>query len=441
MPKRPTLEPILDKQRNRWLVNVPPTLADNGKRTRSYHKSREKARTFIEGLQGKTPAATIPPTLAMEADKAHSLLKSLNVDLVRVAQIYVEAQELLKDTGGTLIDAAKAYRKSWDAKNSSCALNEAITEYLASRADLRDSTLKSYKYSLEKVLAPLHERMMADIKSAELEEILKNKGATARAMHLRNIRTFWRWAGSPIRSWTTMSTVDALEAARVSNDADIEILKPADVKALLEAAEAEGAAAAYAIAVFGGVRMAELERLTWGDVDDEHIEIGKAIAKKHSRRLIPVCPTLKAWLNATRGDAEDDTPIVPPNWIDVSKSVRRRAGWNVAARLLNDQVNVGKLKHLPKLSRGKWPANACRHTCASIQVAIGTPLESLVFAFGHSSGHDLLRRHYVSRLSKKDALKILQVGPNGTTVQLPDPDDGKAKARKTPRRKSSTKPQ
>ena len=154
--------------------------------------------------------------------------------------------------------------------------------------------------------------------------------------------------------------------------------------------------------------MGELEKLTWGDVGEEHIEIGKAIAKKHSRRLIPVCPTLKAWLDACRGDAENDTPIVPGNWSDVSKSVRRRAGWEVVARLLVDP---------PKPTRGPWPANACRHTCASVQVAIGTPLEDLTFKFGHSGGHDLLRRHYVSRLTRRDAIDILSVGPGGRKIR------------------------
>lgn len=206
-----------------------------------------------------------------------------------------------------------------------------------------------------------------------------------------------------------MATVDALEAVRQSNDADIAILNAGDVKALLRAAEAEGpaAAAAYAIAIFGGVRMAELGRLTWGDVGTDSIEIGKAIAKKHSRRLIPICPALRAWLDATRGGSSDDSLIVPPNWSDVSKACRRRAGWNVVARTLKDP---------PKPTRGEWPANACRHTCASVQVAIGTPLEELTFKFGHSGGHDLLRRHYVSRLPKKDALAILAIGPCGSKI-------------------------
>lgn len=418
MPKKSIAEPVFDKQRDRWRVTIPASLTENNKRVRSWHATREAARAYIAGIaRGEEPAALIPPALAMKADEARAILEPYGLDLVEAARAVANALKTL-DGAGTIQQAANEYRAAHDTRHASNPLGESVTLYLKSREDLRDSTLKSYKYSLDKVLVPLHARMMADIKSAELEEILKSKGATARAMHMRNIRTFWKWAASPVRSWATMATVDAFEASRVSNDADIEILKPDDVKALLEASELEGpgAAAAYAIAIFGGVRMAELGRLIWGDVGDEHIEIGKAIAKKHSRRLIPVCPTLKAWLIATRGDSEDDAPIVPPNWNDVSKSVRRRAGWNVAARLLNDQVKVGKLKKLPKLSRGKWPANACRHTCASVQVAVGTPLEDLTFKFGHSGGHDLLRRHYVSRLTRKEAISILSVGPNGTKI-------------------------
>jgi integrase len=154
--------------------------------------------------------------------------------------------------------------------------------------------------------------------------------------------------------------------------------------------------------------MAELSKLTWRDITEDHIEIGRAIAKKHSRRLIPICPTLRAWLAATRGDAKDAAPIIPPNWTDVSKSVRRRAGWNVAARLLSDP---------PEPTRGEWPSNACRHTCASVQVAIGTPLDDLTFKFGHSGGHDLLRAHYVSRLTRKDALAILAIRPGGQVAK------------------------
>ena len=412
MPKKNQIEPLFDESRKRWKVNVPPSMTAEKKKLRLWFKTRDEARKYcVEITKESSPSPAIPAALAMDADKARAILQPWNIDLVQAAREVSAALEVLGGVGG-ILEAARSYRASHEARIASKPLGEAIALYLDSRADLRPATQRSYSYTLEKTLAPLRLEVMADIETADIEAILAPKAPTARAMHKRNLRTFWKWASLPPRRWAMMATVDALEAIRKTSDADIEILSVADVKALLHAAEIEGdaAAAAYAIAVFGGVRMAELGKLTWGDVGVDNIEIGKAIAKKHSRRLIPICPTLRAWIDATRSDSDDATPIVPPNWTDVSKSVRRRAGWNVIARLLPPEVVT------VKPTRDAWPANACRHTCASVQVAIGTPLDDLTFKFGHSGGHDLLRKHYVSRLTKKDALAILAIGPSGTRV-------------------------
>lgn len=409
MPREAKIEAVFCKIRDRWRVDVSAKRSKTGKRYKAWFKTRKEAREYVDKLNDeKSPSTAITPGLAAEADKARGILEPWNLDVVQAAREVAAALEALGESG-SILEAARAYRLTHEARNASKPFGEAVALYLDARSDLRDSTQKSYRYSLERVMAPLHAETMADISTADLEAILAPKAATARAMHKRNLRTFWKWASITPRRWADMETVDGLEAIRVSSDADIEILSAADVKALLEAAEAEApaAAAAYAIAVFGGVRMAELGKLTWGDVGADNIEIGRAIAKKHSRRLIPVCPTLRAWMDATRGDAAHDLLIVPPNWLDLSKSVRRRAGWDVAARLL---------KNPKKPTRGNWPANACRHTCASVQVAIGTPLDELTFKFGHSGGHDLLRKHYVSRLTKKDALAILAIGPNSSEI-------------------------
>jgi integrase len=409
MPKMTISPPVFDKERDRWKVSIPASLTPGNKRQRSWHLTRDAARDHVESITRKNdPAAKIPPALAMKADDARSILAPWNLDLVQAAREVAAALEVLGDAG-SIIDAARAYRATHEARISSKPLGEAVALYLDSKIDLRDATLKSYRYTLERTFAPLHTQPMADITTAALEAILGVKAQTARKMHIRNLRVFWKWASTPPRRWATMDTVDALEAIRSSKDTDIQILKPGEVKALLEAAEIESpaAAASYAIAIFGGVRMAELGKLTWRDVGADEIEIGKAIAKKHSRRLIPICPSLRAWLDATRGDSADTSSIVPSNWTDVSKSVRRRAGWDVAARLL---------KNPPPATRGTWPANACRHTCASVQVAIGTPIDALIFKFGHSGGHDLLRAHYVSRLTRKDALAVLSCGPRGEKI-------------------------
>ena len=414
MPRKTIAEPVWIETRKRWKVDVPATLSASGERMRAFFKTRTLARDYIEKLAGDQegdPAAIIPPALAMEADKARAILEPCKLDLVQAARIVKESLAILQGTNGTINEACTLYANSHAKLTASVHFKDAVAGYLDSRSDLRETTLSSYRYTLEKAFKTLNDQTLAEIATGDLEDILAGKGATASAMHRRNLGAFWRWASKQPRRWAQIETFEALEIPRSSNDADILILKPAEVKALLQAAEIEGkaAAAAFAIAIFGGVRMAELERLTWADVGQDHIEIGKAVSKKHSRRLVPICPTLCAWMDECRGDFQDEDLIVPPNWKDVSKSVRRRAGWDVAARLI---------KNPPKATRGPWPANAPRHTCASVLVAMGTPLETLVFQFGHSGGHDLLRKHYVSRLTKKDALAILQTGPNGMEVPI-----------------------
>jgi integrase len=412
MRKKRTIEPIFDESRNRWKVDVPASASDTGKRFRAWFETRQDARDFI-GETDTESAVTIPPALAMDADTARQRLQAAGLDMT-LAELVAEHVAALKilDGCGTLAAAAAAFRSAHDMRTASKPMGDAVTEFMdMKRETLRDATAKSYAYTLERTLLPLHDQNLADITPEALAGILGHRKPTARAMHLRTLRVFWAWASKAPRGWASMETVDALEYQRESPDGDIEILKPAEVKALLQAAETEGhaAAVAYALAVFGGIRMAELERLTWSAVGEDDIEIGRDVAKKHSRRLVPICPTLRAWLDAHRDGSEDADSIVPANWLEVSKCVRRRAGWALEARLLDSP---------PKPTRGAWPANACRHTCASVQVAIGTPLEALTFKFGHSGGHDLLRKHYVSRLTKKDAISILSIGPKGKKVRL-----------------------
>lgn len=409
MPKIPALEPIYRANRKRWIVDVAATKSTTGKRYKATFKTRDAARDYIASITlAAAPSPAIPAPIAAEADKARGILDPYGLDLVQAAREVAAALDALGDAG-SILEAAKAYRQAHDAKVASKPLRLAVTAFLVTRENLRDSTRKSYEYTLQRTLAPLGDTILAEITAEDLEAILGEKRPTSRAMHRRTIGVFWKWASAPPREWCRMDILQAVEAPRVSSDKDISTLKPEAAKALLKAAEATSpaAAVAFAVAIFGGVRMAELERLTWEAIGEDHIEIGRSIAKKHSRRLIPICPTLRAWIDTYRGEAKDSEPIVPSNWREVSQAARRRAGWAVEARLLEDP---------PEPTRGPWPTNVCRHTCASVQVAIGASLEDLTFKFGHSGGHELLRAHYVSRLTRKDAVAILSIGPKGTKI-------------------------
>ncbi|MFC7335758.1 tyrosine-type recombinase/integrase [Haloferula chungangensis] len=414
MPAKPALEPVFNKSRKRWRVDVPASMSDTGKRIRVHFKTRDSAREYIDRIEGKeAPDKAIDPRLAQDSNTARERLESagLQITLAEAIRELVEAREAIGGSG-SLLEAALAYRAAHTARNASKLFVDAVTLYLALKeTELREVTLKGYRYTLQTALTPLDNRTLADITAADLDALLGGLTPSTRKVHMRNLGAFWRWAAKPPREWCTTAPLEALEYTTKETEADTVVFKPAEARALLEAAEgySPNAACAFALAIFGGIRSAELAGLCWSDLGEEHVEIGASIAKKGKRRLVPICPALAAWIEAYRpADADPEDFIVGANWVEVSKLVRRRAGWNVVARLLAKP---------PKPTRGPWPKNVARHTCASILVATGEPLETLIFQFGHTGGHDLLRRHYVGRMTKKQALEILSIGPKGTKIK------------------------
>ena len=129
-------------------------------------------------------------------------------------------------------------------------------------------------------------------------------------------------------------------------------------------------------------------------------------AKTSRRRFIEMPPVLAAWLNAY---PVADT-VLPANWTRKEKAVRRLAGWSVWCNLVEPAE--------PPADLPDWPNNALRHTHASVMVALGKPLDSLTFEFGHAGGAAVLKAHYVGVMTKAEAIRIWSTGPNGTVIPL-----------------------
>lgn len=375
-----------------WCVNLPATLSDSGRRERLYHVSKEKALETAAGFREKhrqhgERATLIGPSLAEEA---------------------LRCSERLAAVGATLKDATDSFLARWAAESASVTLREAATLWLDAKATRRPTTRKSYHYTLRKLDGLMGKRVAA-ITAAEIEAALGDGGPTARRMHLRNVRALWRWAER--KGWADAGVVARIDLPDPPESGDVTVLVPAQVRKLLEVAETHypETAPGFAVAVFAGLRSSELAQLTWVDVGPDGIEVSSRVSKTRRRRVVPVSPTLAAWLQAYR-QADAEAPICAPNWRSKSQAVRRLAGWRVVAPLLAlDRKTPPKL---PKAAPA-WPANVLRHTHASIEIALGRPLTELVFAFGHSGGTEVLQRHYFGRLSRREAIEILTIGPRG----------------------------
>ena len=60
--------------------------------------------------------------------------------------------------------------------------------------------------------------------------------------------------------------------------------------------------------------------------------------------------------------------------------------------------------------------NALRHTAASSALALGKPIETLIFEHGHAEGVTTLKAHYIGKMTRKEAVAISSIGPGGTKL-------------------------
>jgi site-specific recombinase XerD len=376
-----------------WRLNVPASLADSGKRERHFHKTKEKAtahaRRLRERFQKHGEAATIiRPSLAEAA---------------------VAAEKLLSPWGVSLVDAAKIVAKMKELEAASKPLSEAAEQWLVACEGLRERTIGGYRQTAERLKNSFGERLLANINADDFQKILAPPGSSGAAVigRIRNARAFWRWAAK--KGWCDADVFAAIEAPKSGRDQnEISILTTNEARQLIRVAEQHypEAVASYAIQLFAGIRAEELRRLEAHHVTLDGITLPSEVTKKGRRRHINPNSTLAAWLEVY--------PFNPcPNWREVDKACRRIAGWKLESRLLKKRQDFEQLAE-PGL--GPWPQNALRHSHASYAIALGIPLDRLLFEFGHTGSPAVLREHYLGRASRKDAIEFFSIGPNGGAV-------------------------
>jgi integrase len=242
--------------------------------------------------------------------------------------------------------------------------------------------------------------MISTITGTELQDHLENTtgGPGAFNQNFRLIRAIWKWSAKPPRKWCDMEPIQHLETKETVSS-EVGVLTSRQARTLMQTAEKHypETVPTFAIALFTGMRQQEIERLLPQDITAEGITVPASSAKTKRRRFIQM-----------------PTPLLaPPDWNRKQRAVRRLAGWKVWSDLVKDKDG----KPLPPPAElPEWPANALRHTAATVAVALGKPIEQLVFEHGHTGGLEMLRRHYVGAMPKREALAIWAIGPNGTKI-------------------------
>lgn len=385
MARKPSFK--YSKTPSGWKVEIPERLSPSGIRQRAFFGTRDEAKNYAADLRSKYEdhgqnASAIKPSLAEEATIAAEMLSPFGISLLEAVRLAVASKQ---------------------AELQSSMIEDALVAFLKTKSNRSDCHAKAYR-NMERILKESFPgRMLCSISGSELLEVVDSHTGTAATFNYltRLVSAFWRWCARHPRDWCDAKRVEVLER-RDTIKGEIKVLKASECKRLLSVAEKHypECVLGFAIPLFTGIRSAELSRLQPDDITNDGIKVPPAESTKNKRRRFIQMPTpLKAWLKAYPiGDS-----VLPENWAKKEKAVRHLAGWKVWSGLVDPPV--------PPDNFPEWPHNALRHTHATVWLAMGNPMEALIFEFGHSGGVQVLKSNYVGVMSKAEAKKIMNIRP------------------------------
>ena len=260
-------------------------------------------------------------------------------------------------------------------------LSGALRSFLSAKA--RSGRSPRYLRQLRTVLSHLPAsgrgaRSVNAITATEIEAAFAGQDWSPRTLYgaLKDARTFFDWCLR--RGWLTSNPAKALDLPRADVVRVPVVISSDDASRLLGEAFrlCPDAGRWLAIALFAGIRSAELHRLRETDIKDGWIEVPASKSKTRSRRLVEIQPALAAWL--AKGGA---LRPISPNCI---RATIRASG-----------VAVGP--------------NSLRQSFVSYHLAAFESPGKTALQSGHSEG--VLFRHYRAVVSRADALRFWSIRP------------------------------
>jgi integrase len=273
---------------------------------------------------------------------------------------------------------------------------------LVDAGKLTYSTYKRYAGIVRKHLKPaLGHRKLRDVTRAEVRKLYAAKAATLSPRSVDYIHiTLQKALSQAVRDDLIPRNVAAGErphSTRHTSPDRVKALSPAQVRALLEAAQGTRNEALYILALHTGLRQGELLGLRWADID---LEAGKLSVRrslkiavhgldfgppknKASRRSVPLNKSATAALRAHKA-RQNAERIAAGEWRDAQLVFASRVGGPI------DPTNLYNREYKPLLERAGlaghgFTFHALRHTFATALFSRGEHPKRVQSLLGHAS--------------------------------------------------------
>ncbi len=378
----------------------------DGKRQRQAFADWERAKVEAEAIVKKLATGDAAALQLNGLDRAtylraRELLQPAGVALDTAAAHFAEAVTILG--GDHVLEAVKEYARRHPRSMPQKTVREVVDELVAAKGKANRSAkhvkdLQSRCGAFAQVFVNVQ---IQAITSADMRRYLDGKQIAPRTFrnHVNALTNFFEFAKS--RGYVPKD-FDGLDGIELPDDreGEIEIFSPAELSLMLEHARPE-LVPFIVLGAFAGIRTAELQRLDWADIRPDFIEIKAAKAKTASRRLIPICATLSAWLEPFRQPAGAVVPFA---------NIAKQIGWLVDS--INAALKAQAKEDGKPFTPFEWKRNGLRHGFCSYRLAQVQDVGKVSLEAGNSP--QMLFRHYRELVTPAEAAAWFSIAPKRT---------------------------
>jgi len=330
-------------------------------------------------------SASMTREQSIEYASAVQSLQPLGLTLSAAIAAIVEAVKEVGDlpTVGAAIHFYKTKHTPIVEKNVSDVVADLIAEKKS--RGRKERHIEGLTYRLEK-FAEAFPCKISDVKDVDIQTWLDGHKLSARSyMHNRSaVNLLFNYAADRKRRFVRENIVAHVDKIDIE-ETEPEVFTPEEARKLM-ANVTEDFLPCIAIALFAGLRSAEIQRLTWDKIDlkQGHIVITIGVAKTASRRLVPIETNLALWL-APYAECKGKL-------------------WQHG-----DNAYDKRLVATAKAAGIAWKQNAPRHSFISYAYAVCDDAAKVASWCGNSPS--VIHKNYRALVTKTDAANYFAINP------------------------------